>query len=498
MVKDTQVRSLFKMVDSDVTQEKAALKAGMTRKTARRYLAKRMLPSELAAEPRAYRTREDLFDGVWPEVEALLDADAKLEAKTLFDWLQREHPGRFADGQLRTLQRRVKVWRATRGPAKEVFFAQVHHPGKLSASDFTCMNALGVTINGAPLRHLMYHFVLTYSNWEHVTLCYSESFEALSAGLQNALWTLGSVPQTHRTDQLTAAVNQIGGENPRDAFQRRYLEVLDHYGLVGQKIQAGQANENGDSEQSHNRLKKRLDQSLMLRGSRDFDSIEKYITFVRAEIARLNAGRHDRLAEEISVMRSLPRRRIDSARRMQVRVDHGSLIRVDKNVYSVNSRLIGEKLSVVIRVDDLELWYAQKLVDRLPRLRGSGKHLINYRHVIDWLVRKPGAFEDYRYHEDLFPTTRFRIAYDMLNAHGHGARRYLKILELAAKSGEDAVDDALRGLIDRCDEIDFDVIERLVDDRLEPRPQTTVEVVVPGLATYDALLSAALIEEVAA
>jgi hypothetical protein len=486
------------MVDSGMTQEKAALKAGMTRKTARRYLAKRMLPSELAAEPRAYRTREDPFDGVWSEVEALLDSDSRLEAKTLFDWLQREHPGRFADGQLRTLQRRVKVWRATEGPAKEVFFAQVHHPGKLSASDFTCMNSLGVTINGAPLRHLMYHFVLTYSNWEHVTLCYSESFEALSAGLQNALWTLGSVPQTHRTDQLTAAVNQIGGPDPRDAFQRRYLEVLDHYGLVGQKIQAGQANENGDSEQSHNRFKKRIDQSLMLRGSRDFESIKDYIEFVRAEIARLNAGRRERLAEELAVMRALPRRRVDSARRVQVRVDHGSLIRVDKNVYSVNSRLIGEKLSVVIRVDELELWYGQKLVDRLPRLRGSGKHLINYRHVIDGLVRKPGAFEDYRYREDLFPTTRFRIAYDLLNEHGHGARRYLKILELAAKSSEEAVDDALRELIDRCDAIDFDVIARLVDDRLESRSQTEVEVVIPGLATYDALLSADLIEEVAA
>lgn len=148
--------------------------------------------------------------------------------------------------------------------------------------------------------------------------------------------------------------------------------------------------------------------------------------------------------------------------------------------------------------DELELWYGQKLVARLPRLRGSGKHLINYRHLIDWLVRKPGAFEDYRYHEDLFPTTRFRIAYDLLNAHGNGARRYLKILELAARTGEDAVDNALRTLIDRCDEIDFDVIARMVDDRHTPRSQTEVEVVIPGLATYDALLSPDLASEVAA
>ena len=152
-----------------------------------------------------------------------------------------------------------------------------------------------MTIQGVPLRHLMYHFVLTYSNWEHVTLCYSESFEALSAGLQNALWALGKVPGMHRTDQLTAAVNQIGGPDPRDAFQRRYLDVLDHYGLTGQKIQAGRANENGDAEQSHHRFKNRLDQALMLRGSRDFESTEAYVSFVRDQIARFNLNSENRM-----------------------------------------------------------------------------------------------------------------------------------------------------------------------------------------------------------
>lgn len=497
MVTDKQVRSLFRMVDSGTSQETAALKAGMARKTARKYLSVRRLPSEVT-QPRTYRTREDPFDEAWPDVEALLEADPALQSRTLFDWLQREHPGRFADGQLRTLQRRVKTWRATHGPAKEVFFDQVHHPGKLSASDFTCMNSLAVTIQGVPLRHLMYHFVLTYSNWEHVTLCYSESFEALSAGLQNALWALGKVPGMHRTDQLTAAVNQIGGPDPRDAFQRRYLNVLDHYGLTGQKIQAGRANENGDAEQSHHRFKNRLDQALMLRGSRDFESNEAYLAFVGEQIARFNTGRRDRLAQEMAVMGPLPPRRIDSVRRVQVRVDRGSLIRVDKNVYSVNSRLMGEKVTVAIGLDELEVWYAQRVVDRLPRLRGSGKHLINYRHIIDWLVRKPGAFENYRYRENLFPTTRFRIAYDTLNRHGAGTKRYLKILELAARTSESAVDDALRGLIDRGCEIDPDSIEQFVHDRLEPRAETEVEVVIPALSMYDGLINSDRHEEVAA
>ena len=183
---------------------------------------------------------------------------------------------------------------------------------------------------------------------------------------------------------------------------------------------------------------------------------------------------------------------------MQVRVDHGSLIRVDKNVYSVNSRLRGEKVTVAIRLDELEVWYAQKVVDRLPRLRGSGKHLINYRHIIDWLVRKPGAFEDYRYREDLFPTTRFRIAYDTLNRHGAGTKRYLKILELAARTSESAVDDALRDLIGRGCEIDPDLVEQFVDDRLKPRGETEVEVVIPALSMYDGLLGSDRHEEVAA
>lgn len=497
MVTDAQVRKLLRMMDSGMTQEKAALKAGMARKTARKYVTDRRLPSELT-KAREYRTREDPFIEVWPAVAAKLELDESLEAKTIFEWLQSERPGDFADGQLRTLQRRMKIWRGTEGKPKEVFFDQVHHPGRLSASDFTCMNALKITIKGQPFRHLMYHFVLTYSNWEHVTLCYSESLEALSTGMQNALWALGKVPERHRTDQLTAAVNQLGGPKPRDSFQSRYLAVLDHYGLVGEKIQVGRANENGDSEQSHNRFKKRLNQAMLLRGSRDFESITSFLAFVQRHVARFNAGRQDRLEEELAAMRPLPTRRIDSVRRVAVRVSRGSLIHVDKNVYSVHSRLIGEKVTVAIGLDELEVWYGQKIVDRLPRLRGSGKHKVDYHHIIDWLVRKPGAFEDYRYREDLFPTTRFRIAYDMLNKHGAGSRPYLKILELAARTNEAAVDDALRDLIAGGSKINPDLVKQFVDDQMTPRPAASVEVVTPSLSVYDKLLNGALAEEVAA
>jgi hypothetical protein len=222
-----------------------------------------------------------------------------LQAKTLFDDLQRRYPGRFADGQVRTLQRKTKAWRATEGPAKEVFFPQEHHPGVLCASDFSHMSSLGITIQRQAFLHLLYHFVLTYSNWETGTVCYSESFESLSLGLQNALFELGGVPQRHRTDRMGAAVQKP--ENP-DEFTRRYEALLSHYSLAPEKIQSGKANENGDVEQSHRRIKEALDQALMLRGSRDFDSLECYLAFLRRVFEQRNAGRRSRLAEELKVL----------------------------------------------------------------------------------------------------------------------------------------------------------------------------------------------------
>ena len=199
--------------------------------------------------------------GSWPELHEWLVLNPGLQAKTLFEDLQHRFPGRFPDGQLRTLQRKIKAWRATDGPPKEVFFDQIHTPGALSASDFTSLNDLQVTLAGQSFDHLVYHFVLTYSNWETGTVCFSESFESLSQGLQNALWELGGVPQTHRTDRLTAAVNNLGD---RDLFQQRYLASMAHYGMAPQAIQAGKANQNGDAEQSHNRFKQAMDQALML------------------------------------------------------------------------------------------------------------------------------------------------------------------------------------------------------------------------------------------
>ena len=489
MLTDKQVRRLFLEMNKQKSKSLAAARCDMDEKTARKYLREGKLPSQLK-KPRNYRTREDPFDSVWEECQSLLEPNPGLEAQQLFQHLQREYPGRFPDGQLRTFQRKVKNWRALEGPCKEVFFPQLHHPGELSASDFTHMKALGVTIQGEPFPHLIFHFVLTYSNWETGDICYSESFESFSEGLQNGLWKLGGLTRRHRTDSLSAAVHKDC--NP-EVFTARYTALLSHYGLVGERTNPGKAHENGDVEKSHHLFKKALDQSLMLRGSRDFESREAYEAFIEKLFSQLNAGRHERFLEECKYLRKLPCRRLDDFKEETHRVSKNSTIIAGHNVYSAHSRLIGETVKVRVYSQQLELWYGGRQVDCFPRIRGNGGHRINYRHIIDWLLRKPGAFANYRYRDDLFPTTRFRMAYDYLVAKSpsRASKEYLQILNLAAKESESGVDDALRVLFEKESEISFHSVLLLVESVSVSVPSAT-EVIVSevDLENYDQLLSA--------
>lgn len=487
MVSDTQVRRLMKLSQRKKTLAAAAAKADMDEKTARKYLRSGRLPSEMRVE-HTWRTRPDPFSEVWEWVRSQLRVNAGLEAKTLFQELQRRYPGRFQDGQLRTLQRRVKVWRATEGPAKEIYFPQIHRPGELAQSDFTDMNVLGVTIQGQPFDHLVYHFVLTYSNWETATVCFSESFESLSEGLQNALWELGGVPQAHQTDCLTSAVQKL--DHPDD-FTQQYEALLNHYGLKGRRTQPASPHENGDIEQRHHRYRKALDQALMLRGHRDFESRVAYAVFLRKVQDQLNAGRTDRLAEELKVLRRLPACRLDACKRLEVRVGSSSIIRVLHNTYSVHSRLKGEKVQVRVYAEHLDVFYAQRRVERLPRLRGKDRHLIQYPHIIEWLVRKPGAFANYRYQADLYPTSRFRQACDLLeeqHAQGHAHRIYLEILQLAAEEGETMVDQALEHLLASGATLSKEIVQARLQQNHPAATRHNVEVGPVHLAAYDELL----------
>jgi hypothetical protein len=464
----------------------AATKSGMDEKTARKYLRSGKLPSQ-SKIPHTWKTRKDPFADVWKDIRELLGTTPDLEAKTIFEDLQRTHEGLFADGQLRTLQRKMKRWRALEGPGQETFFPQIHEPGDLGEMDFTSMNELKVTLGGLRFDHLVFHFVLTFSNWDTGTICFSESFESLSLGLQNALWELGGVPRKIRTDQLSAAVHQECWE---EEFTPRYRALLRYYGTEGAKIRAHEAHENGDVEQRHNRFKRAVDQALMLRGSRDFSSRQEYEAFLRLIFARGNRGRQARFNEELGRLRTLPERRLDDFREIKVRVGPSSTIRAAHNTYSVSSRLIGEEVTVRLSGESLGILYGQTEVDRIPRLRGENGHKINYRHIIDGLVRKPGAFEHYRYQGDLFPTTRFRMAYDVLKETrpSRAAKEYLEILQLAAHESETGVDDALRAAFDAEAEISADMVKMILASKTPVLEVTRVEVHEIPLQSYDELL----------
>ena len=487
MVTDQQVVILMREIVTGKPLSVAAAKAGMSEKTGRIWRDRGKSPSA-TREPREYRTRENPFVGVWDEVKGLLEKDPDLQALTLFEDLQRRYHGQFQDGQLRTLQRQVKHWRATEGPEKEIFFAQRHTPGDLCESDFCHLTKLGVTIAGVPFRHMLYHFVLTFSNWETGTVVFSESFESLSEGLQNALWRLGGVPKRHRTDSLSAAVRK---PESQEEFTQRYQALLKHCGFPGEHTSPGRPNENGDVEQRHHRFVEKLDQSLRLRGSREFGSRTEYERYVSDLFARLNTGRKVRFLAEHALLSPLPLSRFPASRQMRLTVGPGSTIRVIHNTYSVPSRLKGETVEAKAFAERIEVRYGGVLVETLPRLIGQNQHYIQYRHVIDSLVRKPGAFLSYRFREDLYPTSRFREACDRLVAKDErkGVRAYLSILEMAAKESEERVDAALSYLLGREAVLSVEAVRALVVTAALLPKVTDIAVPVVDLYAYDSLLN---------
>lgn len=473
------------------TIEVAAAAAGMSEKTARTW-QQGPLPSE-TKEPRTWRTRPDPFSGVWEtEVEPLLRADTKgeLEAKTILGELCRKHAGQFDAGQLRTLQRRVRDWRAQHGPDKEVYFPQEHRAGRMASIDFTHAKELGVTIAGVAFAHMFFELVLAYSGWRFIQLAYSETFEALVRGLQSALWALGGVPEVLRLDNLSAATHELVHTGGR-ALTKRFADVVAHYGLRASRIRPGESHENGVVEKAHHLLKSALEQALLLRGSRDFASVEDYIAFAtRIVDERFHAGRHDRIAEERAALRPLPACRLPESTRVLAVVRKWSTIHVAKRIYSVPSRLIGHEVEALIHPDVVEIRYGGKLVETMPRLRGDQAHRIDYRHVIWSLVRKPGAFAAYRFREDLFPSLVFRRAYDALrDRRGDRADvEYVRILHLAASTSERRVELALADLLDRSEAFDYAAVKALCKPELPAVPELTIGT--PNLGRYDALLAA--------
>ena len=491
---DAQVRIIMRERSQGHTQEQAAVKANLSScKTVRKYERLGKLPSELK-QSRSYRTRADPFEADWDELERMLKDAPELEAKTLFEWLCERRPEKYQEGQLRTLQRRVNEWRVMNG-SPTLTLDQVHSPGEVLQTDGTWMKDLGISLQGEPFEHLVIHSVLPYSNWEWGRVVQSESLLAIRLGLQSALVKLGHVPKIHQTDNTTAATHNLG-PNQRDqspeerGFNPEYLQLLAHFGMEPRTIHVNRPNENGDIESSNGGFKRAVVQHLLLRGSRNFESLETYEAFLWGIMEKRNAGRQVKLAEELAVMPPLTVAPWPEARELNVRVGSNGILRVGSNGYSVPSGLKSKRVTVKVFEWQIEVWYANQRVETLPRQTGVQHYHINYRHVIDSLLRKPGGFRNYRYRDDLFPRVVFRQAWEALQERCSARKAdltYLRILQLAAGGLETDVAAALEVLLTSRQNWDDQTVAELVQPTPAAIPDLPANPV--NLAIYDQFLS---------
>jgi len=489
MVTDKQVQLLRLKMKEGKTIEAAAAAADMSARSAHKWKAG-PLPSH-TKKPRHWRTRVDPFADVWEaDVVPLLERDEAgvLDATTILEDLAKRHGDRFDERHLRTLQRRIRDWRVLHGQDKEVFFEQEHAPGREGAFDFTDGSSLRVTIAGQFFAHLLFQFVLSFSKWRYVALAFSETFEALVAGLQGALWDLGGVPTVLRSDNLSAATHALPGGGRE--LNRRFKAFLDHYGVRSTRIEPGKSNQNGVVEKAHDRLKSAIEQALVLRGSRDFTSVECYLAFVQEVRRRLNGLVASRVTDERPLLAALPGARMPEYTKYEdVVVRRWSTIHFGRKTYSVPSRLIGSVVTVHQYANVIEVYYRNKLTATMPRIRGDQPYHVDYHDVIWSLVRKPGAFARYRYREELFPTLTFRRAYDALvDARGERADvEYVRVLHLAASTLESRVEAALEQLLAEGTRLDYAAVKALAapEERLLPE----VRIPSPDPASYNSLLA---------
>lgn len=479
------------------TQQVAAARAGFSERTARRIEADPRLPSQ--RQPTRGRTVPDPLGELWEaELEPMLERDPSLKSIALLRYLQQQHPEGFATDRVRrTLERRVRDWRAMKGPDKDLIFRQAPVPGHMALSDFTEASSLAVSIKGAPFAHRLYHLVLAYSGWEYVGIVEGgESFTALAEHLQNALWTLGGVPVEHRTDSLSAAFKNLSQDQAED-ITHRYHALSDHYDLKPSRNNPGEAHENGAVEAHHGHLKDALDQALILRGSRDFDSLAAYRHFLDETVARRNRHRRDTLVSELTSLRALPPRRTTDFVEIVAPVTRTGGFQAAGVFYSAPSRLIGHRLRVHLYDARVEAFLGNTQVVTHPRRRAdaSGRrvHVVDYRHVIHALKRKPMALAGSLYRDSLFPREEYRRAWvtlDQALPRKDACKRMVALLSLAH---DEACETELAGLIAA------ELKAGCLPDPVALRAQVTrrqrtlpedLTVLPPPLASYDNLLEA--------
>ncbi len=492
-ITDHQVRN-FKGLRKQATQEVAAAKTGISVRSARRIEKTTGLPSQ--GGPRGWRTRADPLAGVWnEEVVPLLESQPGLSGTTLFEELLRRHPDRFDAGVLRTLQRRVRAWRAVHGGERETYFAQAHPPGRFALSDFTVANELQVLVAGAAYPHRLYQFALAYSGWRYAEVVLGgESFIALASGLQNALWAIGGVPEEHRTDSLSAAFNNLAEEEELTA---RYGALCLHYGMRPSRNNLGVSHENGAIESRQGSLKVALEQALLLRGNRGVDCEPDYRHFVAEIVARMNHRVRHKTAEERAMLSTLPARRTSEFEQIEARVTKFGTFTAKRILYSTHSRLIGHRLQVRVYPERIEGWLGGVCVMQSPRGRvptgqRRGK-VIDYRHLLPALRRKPGAFARWVLRDEMFPRSEYRRTWERLQEalpERQACKTMVGLLDLAARGACEAdLAEVLAGLLQVGTLPDLPGLEERFAPRVGELPVVRIEL--PLLAGYDALLRVA-------
>ena len=413
-----QVELFMKARREGQTQQTASALAGLSERTGRR-----IEKGEAGCGPckRHWRTRPDPLEAVWEtELLPLLNASPSLGAITLLEELQRRHPGEYPDSVLRTLQRRVKRWRALEGPEQEVMFRQSYPPGHQAISDFTTLKRVTVTLGGEPLTHLLYHFRMVFSGFCYVMVVLGgESFTALAKGLQEALWRLGGNPREHRTDSLSAAFKNLTRDE-REDMTARYQALCAHYGMKASRNNRGKSHENGAIESPHGHLKRRIEQALLLRGDNDFADLAAYQRFLNEVVSQINRRQRQAIAEERGSLKALPQHRsVDYSETMAV-VTSSATIEVKRALYTVPSRLQGERLRIHLYDDRLIGYLGSEPVVDLERVYTRGNQRarrVDYRHLIGSLKKKPQAFRYSQLRDDLLPNDAWRRLWRLVDEH---------------------------------------------------------------------------------
>jgi len=431
-----------------LSQQVAADAVGISVRSAQRIDRGELQPEgQQQRRGRHWRTRADPLADVWDSVLVpMLEKAPRLEPQTLLLHLERTFPGQEWFRRKRTLQRRVEQWKAQYGPAREVMFLQHHQPGVLGISDFTLLKGEPITVAGQVLEHRLFHFRLPYSGWCHVEVIHGgESFVALSEALQNALALCGGVPAEHRTDSLSACFRNRDGSYAGD-YTSRYRELCAHLGVIATRNNRGVAHENGAIEGPHRHWKRRLEQQLIQRGSRDFETETEYRQLV-AQVTNTLNSRHEvagRLEIERLHLQPLPVERFADYEPVVLRVRSTSTIEVRSITYSVPSRLIGQQLTVHLRHDRLDLFLRSQFMETLPRLHrraGASGPLrrIDFRHVIDSLRRKPRALLRAQLQADILPSESWRRLWRQLLAAlppDEAAKVMVDALHVAARTDD--------------------------------------------------------------